>query len=326
MAERTIITEATQIGVEATSGTAVAASRRLRTVGFNLDPEFESRQFRPSGNKYPAINSPGKEWVGGDVEGAGDYNELIYPISGLLGPATITTPTGGATSRQHLWNIAPAAAQDPKSFTVEKGSTVRAERSVYVILNSLGLTFNRDEITLEGDLIGRRLEDGVALTASPTTVALSPILPQHISVYFDTTFAGLGTTKLTRVVEAGFNVGDRFGTLWPLDAAQDSYVAVYEGEPSSEVTLHQVADAAGMAHLPRARAGTTGYLRIGAVGPIIEGAIPYSLQIDVPVKVTDYGYGDADGLKTAEWTFGLFDDASQGSAGTIRLVNILTAL
>lgn len=326
MPERTVITEATQIGVESTPGTAVPATRRLRSVSFNLDPEFNARIFRPSGNKFPSIAAPGKEWVGGDLEGAGDYNEIVYPLAGILGPPVTTTPSGATTARQHVFEVLPAALQDPMTMTVEKGSAVRAERSSYVAVNEFGVTINRDEITLDGSIMGRRLEDGATLTAGATAVPLQPILPQHVSVYFDPTFAAIGATKLLRVLEVAHSLGDRFGSLWPLDAAQESYVTLYEVEPSAEATLTQVADAAGMSHLARARSGATGYLRIEAIGPIIEAAIAYTYRIDLPVKVTDFGYGDSDGLKTVEWTFGWFDDADAGNAGEITVINTVNAL
>lgn len=326
MPERTTITEATQVGVEATPGTGVAANRRLRAIGYMFDPEFESNSFRPSGNKFPTIVAPGKEWIGGSIEGAADYNEIIYPLAQILGSPVTTTPGGGTTARQHVFTVAPSATQDPKTLTVEKGSSVRAGRSVYVAATALGMTFNRDEVTVEGDIIGRRLEDGVTLTGSPTTNALQPILPQHVSVYLDPTFAGIGTTKLLRVLEAGWNLSDRFGALWPLDSAQTSFVTLYEVEPGAEATLTQVADAAGMAQLTAARAGTTQFLRLVATGPIIEAAIPYSLTVDLPVKVTDFSEGDTDGLKTIEWTYDWVDDSTAANAGKITVVNVLTGL
>jgi len=324
MPERTTITEGVQIGVEATPGTATPANKRLRTIGFTFDPEFNVRVFRPSGNKFPAIAAPGKEWMGGAVEGAADYNELLYAIAMILGaPTSVAAGTG----TKHTWAVAPSAIQDPKTMTIEMGSTVRAEKSAGCALNDFGITYNRDEVNVEGALIGKALTDGITLTPTPAVIALQPLLPQHVSVYFDTTFATIGTTKLLRVLEAAHSLSSRFGTLWPLDAAQPSYVTLYEVEPSSEARLVQVADAAGMSHLARARAGDTGYLRIESVGPVI-GAGPqtYKLAADLPVKVTDFGYGDSDGLKTAEWTFQWFDDATAANAGKLELTNTVPTL
>jgi hypothetical protein len=324
MPERTTITETVQIGMEATPGVSVPATTRLRTIGFTFDPEFNVRVFRPSGSKFPAIAAPGKEWMGGAVEGAADYNELIYPISMILGVPT-SEPAG--TGHKHTWLVSPSAIQDPKTATAEIGSAVRAEKSSGLALNDFGITYNRDEVNVDGAAIGKALVDGITLTPDVALVPLNPVLPQHVSVYFDAAHAALGTTKLLRVLEAAHQLTSRFGALWPLDAAQPSYVTLYEIEPGSEARLVQVADAAGMAHLPRARSGATGYLRIEAVGPVI-GAGPdtYKLTVDLPVKVTDFGYGDSDGLKTAEWTFQWFDDEDAANAGQIELTNEVASL
>ena len=324
MPERTTVTETVQIGVEATPGTSVPASKRLRTIGFTFDPEYNARVFRPSGSKFPAISAPGKEWMGGAVEGAADYNELIYPFSMILGPPA-SAPAG--TGHKHTWLVNPSAIQDPKTVTAEVGSAVRAEKSSGLALNDFAITYNRDECNVDGALIGKALVDGITMTPTPALIPLNPLLPQHVSVYFDAAFAGIGTTKLLRVLEASHGLTSRFGALWPLDSAQPSYVTLYEIEPGSEARLVQVADAAGMAHLPRARSGATGYLRIESVGPII-GAGPQTakLTVDLPVKVTDFGYGDSDGLKTAEWTFQWFDDEAAANAGKIELTNEVASL
>ena len=329
MPERTSVTQVTQIGKEATPGTAVAANIRLRSMGIDLSPDGAIDVFRATGSKFPALAAMGKEWAGGGVDGRATYTELGYPLSMLLGAPTTTTPALFVNARQHVWQIAPVVAQDPITYTVEKGSAVRAHRSPYLFLPEFGMDISRDSVEVNGSAMARRIEDGVSLTAAPTLVDLVPILPSQVSVYFDEDHGDLGTTKLLRVLSAGWNIGSRFGTLWPLDAAQASFVAAYEVEPSSEVTLVQEADAAGMSHLPRMRAGQTGYLRLEAVGAEIDTGVPtsaYRFTADLPVKVTDVpDFGDTDGLSTAEWGFQLFDDEAAGNAGVLTLINDIAA-
>ena len=71
-----------------------------------------------------------------------------------------------------------------------------------------------------------------------------------IDVYMDPTSGTLGTTKLTRVLNANIHISDRFGPVWVLNTANNSYVATVETEPSAELTLLVEADAAvdGAAH------------------------------------------------------------------------------
>ena len=330
MPERTTITQVTQIGLETTPGTAVPANKRLRSVSIELSPDGNIDTFRASGSKYPALASLGKEWAGGDIEGRATYTELLYLFAGLLGDPTTSTPGGATLARQHQWLIQPTALQDGRAFTVEKGSSVRAHRAPYSVINELGLEFSRESIEVSGSLMARRVEDGVSLTAGPTLLALEPILPSQVSVYLDPLWANLGTTKLIRVLGASFNIGDRFGALWPLDSAQPSYAATFEIEPSSEIGLTMEADAAGMGILPTMRNGTEAALRIEAKGAEIDVGVAlsaYRLTLDLPVKVTELpDMSDQDGVYGVEWTYSLFDSALAASAGRIQLVNAITAL
>jgi hypothetical protein len=326
MARRTTLTQQTQIGLETTSGTAVAANRRLRSLGIELGPEGNINTFRATGSKYPAIASLGKEWSSGDLEGSATYTELMYAFAGILGNPTTTTPGGGVTARQHEWIIQASALQVPRTFTVEKGSSVRAHRAAHVFINELGLEFTRDEVTVDGAVVGRAIEDGVTMTPTPTDVALIPILGTQVSVYMDPTWAALGSTKLLDVTAANFSLGDRFQTFWPLDAAVTSFKDAYEVEPSSEVGLTMEANAAGMAILAQVRTGDTRYVRIEAVGSIIEATNAFRLTLDLPVKATDVpGFSDEDGIYGLGYTFGLFDDGAN-QAGRIRLINNIAAL
>lgn len=331
MAERTSITQIVQIGVEATPGTAVAATKRLQSVGFELSPDGDINTFRAAGSKFPAIASVGKEFAGGDLSGQPTYTELVYPLSALLGEATITTPGGGTLSRDWDWDIKSSAEQEGKSLTIERGSAVRAERVAGAVVPEFGIEYSRDELSLTGALLAKAFEDGITLTdlsASPTALLdLIPILPKEVDVYLDTTFGGLGSTKLLRALNASWSIGDRFGALWPLNSTLPSYATTFETEPSSEVTLTLEADAAGMALLPVMRAGTTRFLRIEATGPIIEAAIPYKLTVDLACKVTEVPeYSDEDGIWAVGWNMGLFADPDWGKAGHIKLTTDLTAL
>jgi hypothetical protein len=216
---------------------------------------------------------------------------------------------------------------------MERGSAVRAHRTLYTFLQSLGLEYSRSAIDLTGDLMARQVEDGITLSDPVTDLPLIPILPKDTSVYLDTTVGGLGGTKLLRALEVDWSLGDRLGTVWPLNDALDSFAAVYETEPSGEVNITMEADAAGMALLSQMRDGSSRYLRIETVGPIIETTIPYKLTCDFHVKHRDVGsFGDEDDLMTIEWPLGMFVDGSWSGetfdaiAGQITLVNTQTGL
>lgn len=331
MAERTSITQVVQVGVEATPGTAVAATKRLQSLSFELSPDGDVNTFRAAGSKFPAIASLGKEFAGGDLSGQPTYTELVYPLSALLGDATISTPVGATNARDWDWDIKSSDVQEGKGLTVERGSSVRAERVAGCVIPEFGLEYSRDSIDVSGSLLAMAFEDGVTLTdlsASPTALLdLIPVLPREVDVFLDAVHTALGTTKLLRCLSASWSVGDRFGALWPLNSTLPSYATTYETEPSSEVGLTLEADASGMALLPVMRAGTTRFLRILATGGEIEAGYNYELEVDLACKVTEVpDYSDEDGIWAVGWTMGLFADPDWGKAGHIRLRTSLSAL
>lgn len=331
MAERSTISQVVQVGVETTPGTAVAANKRLSSLAFDISPTIETSTFRPSGSKYQTLAILGKEWVEAALSGRATYDEMIYPLSSALTAATVTTPGGGTNSR--LWTFKPSVTTEdaPKTFTVEQGSALRAHRFAYGICPELSLSINRDALEVGGSMIGRALEDAITMTAGATTIPLVPILPTQVCAYLDTTAAGIGTTKLTRLLNLEWGISDRYGPLWTIDCDQDSWVTHIEQEPALTCNLTLEADAAGMSFLSQVRAGDTKFLRILATGNIIEGALPYFMQIDMPVKVVDTGgFEDSDGVYAVEWSLiGVEDstfDGDTGGALKIQVQNTRTAL
>lgn len=327
MPERSTITQTIQIGVESTPGTSVAASKRMQSWGLEPNIETEIDQFRPAGWKYVALTSLGKEWVTAPITGRGTYTELIYLCSSVLDTATITTPGGGTTSRN--WQFISDTFNDdaPKTFTVEHGSSVRADKFTYGLVSEFGMTFNRQSVEVTGSMIGRALTDGITLTAAPTSVALIPILPTQVSVYLNATSGTLGTTKLTRAIAAEFNIGNRFNPVWVLDAAQNPFVAHIEAEPDFTVGLTLQADSSGMAFLSNMRSGDPLFIRIEAIGGLIEGAIPYEATFDFAVKMVDPdGFEDQDGVYAFNYNFVGYHDSTWGKAMDINIVNAISAL
>ncbi len=330
MAERSSLTQGVQVGVETTPGTNVAANKKFNSIGISPAVNVDMQRFRSMGNKYATIVTPGKEMVEADIEGVGSYSELLWFFSSVIvapgAPVTVDT-----TARQWDFVSATSAEDTIKSFTVEQGGPVRAHKFNYGIVTELELTFNRDGIEVGGSMLGQRISDGITMTGSPTSPPEIPILPTDIDVWLDATSAGLGTTKLLRVLEASWKLGDRFNPVWVLNSANNSFVAHVESEPTAELTLSMEADAAGMAQLTQMRAGQTKYIRIKGTSPTLAGASTafYSLTLDCAAKVKDVGdFSDEDGVYAIEWTFELTHDAAWGTgkAFTAQLVNKETTL
>lgn len=325
--ERSTISQVCQLGVEATPGTPVAATRKLSTMKIEAGVRVDVKTYRPSGYKFITVAAKGKESTGAKLSGPATFTEVVYPLSGILCAPTITTPVGATDARKWAWTPNSSGEDAVKTFTIEEGSAARAHRFGYGLMTDFGLKWSRDSMDLSGSMIGRRLEDGVALSAGATGLELIPVLADGVDVYLDPTAAGLGTTKLLRHISGSFDLNNRFGPLWTVNSAEDSFTAHVELEPKAEVKLLLAADAQGMALLETLRQGDTRYLRVEATGGQIEAGQNYGLTLDMAVKVTNISdFSDSDGLYAAEFTFELAHDESWGKALTVEVVNKLAAL
>jgi hypothetical protein len=336
MAERSTITQSVQIGVETTPGTAVAANKRLGSLGFSIGPSTEFNDLRPIGQKYPSLQILGKEWATADLEGSPVYTELPYAFASCINSPVVTPLMDGSTSTgASKWTFTSNTFGDdnPKTFTVEQGSNFRAHRVSNCILTEFGMEWSREEIELNGEWIAKAIQDGITMTSSPTQLPQIPVKPADLSVYLDPTSAALGTTKLLRALKGEFNIEDRFEPLWVVDAAQNSFVSTVEGEPTVEFKLTQMADAQAMANLVAMRGGTTSFLRLEGIGPkIYSGATPdkdvyHSMKIDVAGQISDISpFDDEDGVYAIEWTFGAVHDPTWGKAFSVEVVTTTSAL
>lgn len=328
MVERSTITQVMQVGVETTPGTSVSASKLMQALSITPGIQTDVQLFRPSGGKFPTLGAEGREWVEASFEGLGDYEHLVYLLSGILG---YTAPTKVGENLAYKWTHKPAqTAEDTiKTYTVEHGSSVRAGKFTYGLVNSFTLSFDRNEVTVGGSMIGKGYTDGITMTASPTAVPVQPILPTELSVYLNTSSGTIGTTKLLRVLRGEININDRYGTVWPVNSAISGFDAHVEVPIEATMTLLVEADASGMAMLPYLRSGAKSYIRVEAIGPTIETSYTYKLTWDMAGIVSDVGeFSDEDGVYAIEWTFTATYDSvwSSGTAMTVEVINTRSAL
>lgn len=330
MADRAAVFEGNQIGVETVYGTSVPADKQLTGMNIQLTPVGEVDAYGPMGQKYNTLAILNREWSTGDISGRPTYTEVVYPLSSVLTTAVITTPATGVTARDWDWTPANTGPDTPKSFTVEQGQPGAglADKVTGLRVNELGFKFSRTAgVEMSGAAIARAILIAQTLTAAPTAIDLVPVAPGQVSVYIDDTVGALGTTKLLRDFSAEFQIGDRYSPVWPLNAALTSFDALTELKPKASVKLTLGNDTAGQAFLATMRTGAKKFIRIEAVGPIIELALPYLFRIDICALVSDApSKGDVDGLSTLDWPFTPAYDATLGAAFKIKVRNTLTAL
>lgn len=158
-----------QIGVEHDYGVKVAATRRLPGVNISLNPQAEFQLFRARGFNIPTTSVPQKLWANGTWNGVVDYNQVIYPLSGLIGLVTTgdtpDTPLGATNARS--WLFAPVSSgkdPHPKSFTIEEGDSDAVQVGEGLKFSSFGLEWTNDASNMTGNLFARFPVDNETLT------------------------------------------------------------------------------------------------------------------------------------------------------------------
>jgi hypothetical protein len=326
MPERATLLQTTQIGVESTMGTSVAANKLLLGTSIEAGIRADVKTYRPYGQKFATVTALGKEWMEATISGPLTYTDWTYLMASGIAYAA---PAQQAATAAYKWtaSMAQAAEDTIKSYTVEIGSPTRAHKFTHGLVNNIGYTINRDEATIKGSMIGQRISDGITMTASPTAIALVPVVPTQVDVTLDATSGGLGTTKLTRVLSVDFETGDRYSPVWPVDSAQTSFATYTEKELSPMLKLKMEADAAGMARLTEMRNGTKAFIRVKGTGALIASTYYYTFQHDICGIVSDVSdFSDEDGLYAIEWTFTPVYDSGWAKSMEFQITNTLTAL
>lgn len=330
MPERTTVTQVVQVAAETTEGTAVAANKKLPSLSIAPGVETAIDAFRPLGNKFNTIHAQGKEWSSAAISAQPTYSELEYLFASVLAYAA---PVQQGATTAYKWTHTPSGiAEDTiKSLTVERGSSLQAEKIAGFVCTDLTLTGDREKIEVSGNGMGRLMSTGITLTGSPTSIEQIPILPKEVSVYLDTTSAGIGGTKLSRVLQWSVQIGNRRGPLWAVDAAATSYVASVELPVEAKVKLLVEADSTGMGLFTPMRDGTFRYCRINATSAQLAGtAFPYLLNMDFALQMSEKPseMKDQDGVYAIEYTFdATFDSAwSGGQAMKFELTNKQAAI
>lgn len=317
MGEKATIFQTVQIGIESTPGTAVAANKKLLATSLVPSVKTEADSFRAIGNKYASFVTLNKEWSEVSIEGKLTYNEILYLLSSLLSQPT---PVQQGTTTAYKWTFASNTSSEDagKTFTVEQGDANSAWRAAGVRVDGLEFTINRGEASLSGSAIGKALETGITMTASPTSMTPIPVLPAHVTLYMADTQAGLASAQaMTRGFALNWKLTDKVGLVWPVG----NEPITVETEPSLEATLSLATDTTGIGMISTMRSGAMKWFRVKAEGNTIQSPYKYTFQIDFPAQVREVGeFSDQDGLYLVEYTLQGIHDATWGKAFQIEVI------
>ncbi len=328
---RSSVFEAIQIGVETTPGTAVAANRILEALGIgDPSPQGSYSPFRPEGSKFITLMRKGKEHTTLPYTMALDYANIVYVLSSLIGTVTPIQPDSVNAPNTYLWTFKPNIGADtPTTYTIEKGSSVRAAKFAYAVFNSLSLAVeaNSEETDATGNILAQNIQDGITMTDSPSTVAAQPVLPEHWNVYLADSQSGLDTAMaLDEVISFEVNYGEKFSPNFVI-ARTTTFKNVAEKYAEIGGTLTAEANSDTMANLSTLRGLTEKWIRFEAQGSLIEATYYYLLQIDMPIFFSALpSFGDNNDVYAANFAFLAKKDAILASALQIKVQNTLSAL
>jgi hypothetical protein len=328
MAARADVNIQTQLGVEVTPGSAVAANKRLPSIDIEISPEHTKQFFRGAGFKFNTIGVMNKNWSAGSFKGPLNYTELLYVLSSYSNyAAPASVGTGG-----YGWTFNPAISGEDtiKTYTIERGDSNDAAKATNGIFNSLDIEVTRDSGTISGEVLAKLFSVGNTLTSTPTTIDNTPVSMNDMSIYLDSTSAGLGSTKLTDVFRMSVKLPKKYDLKWVIDAAQTSWADIVSQYMTPKLTLECEFSSQMRTLYNTLKADNVGdyFLRALAVGNNIGAGADQTFRLSTALQFTDAkeqrkGNGD---VYAYNFEFEIMANSAWSKAWEIYLINAQSAI
>lgn len=191
---REVVRQQTLIGLESSLGGGATADVRLRHMRIQPQPATEYLTNRPGGEKLQNHHALLKEHAVGPIDGIPTYDEMGWPLAGVIAkPATSVLSAGAAFRHVFVWNN--RARDDIATFECQYGDVFsRAHSVVGMIIQSFGLGIRQDGVDVTGSILAKKIEDGIAMSSGAATVQT---LTQSGLGTFTLRFNGYETAALT---------------------------------------------------------------------------------------------------------------------------------
>jgi hypothetical protein len=331
MPHRMTVNQKVQLGKETTPGTAVPANKLIEAFQWSIGGKADVKTFRAMGRRHNAVVEENREWSEGKLTGELDYAAIIYPLSMVYGAVTGVAHSPSVTAFDYIWTPPLTGATSVQTWTLENGDSVQAEKYPYLMASGFGYKISRKDTSISADLFAQQMVTGITPTASPTVVALIPIVGKHANIYLDMTSGAIGGAQLLNVLDVSFAASGYYTQFWPINRTNVSFTSQIDLPPKQEVKLCMEADSVGMSELAHLQAGDKMYMRVDCQGPTIDvtNSIKATFRHDMCLVMTDMTpQEDKDGVYAIEWTFELAEDTAwaSGQAHVITATNLLTAI
>jgi hypothetical protein len=305
-------------------------------IGYQLDWDTDKVTITPDGLARKFVD---------DVQlDTNEVQSLIKTgtVAGGTFTLTLVNPVTGesATTATIAYNAAASAVQTALEAlsNVEVGEVIAAGgpapsvaltiefRGRFGQANVTAMTVDNTLITGGGTMVLSTTTPG----AAPTETTGIVIRPEHLKVYLDTSSGGIGGTRLTRCYGGSIKISNARGLEFTVDSANAGSAAAKVALPvTGTVSLNLAADAQGMGTVFTELDGSNNvfFLRLEAIGTLIEGSLYYTLYHDLAVQMSKApSFSPNQGVYAGTFEFNIVHSSSWGKSMNIFLQNAVSTV
>ncbi len=319
-----------QGGIEATRGTAVAATRILPyDMSFTYNPNWRNLESarRGTGTLFNVYETAvgNVDVTGSLTDDSASYDDLQWHLShGLKGDVTTTQLALGPPAANQWVFTADASADNLRSSTTEIFDQTQAfeyERTMY---NSWTMTLAENSgLTFTADLIAKN-ETAAPITGGLAVVQREAITDTGWELWMDTTGAIGATAVANRLIGFDLTCNNNIHSKHFRTDAGGAAGAIGRGirEITGSITLEYTS----AAQYNEFKAGTDQKIRLRKQGSVITGTERKRIVIDLYAQFSGRDRGDREGNIIETLNFWGKYNATAGTDLSITLVNKSTAI
>lgn len=317
-----------QIGLESTSGTAVAADKRVYGT-FTVTPNDEKHTPTDEDGRLSSFRriATVKKATSAVFSGDVDFETLVDWLSMCM-KGSITPVQQGATAA-YLWTFVPSivAANAQDTYTFEYGDEQQVFEFDFGFVQSIVISWEEGQVAqLTVNLMGRDLTK-VSFTSVSDNALVEELVASNLKVYIDGLYANLGSTQKTALVPRGsVTINSGLVPVWYADGSLE-FSVIKENKRSMEIQMDLVMEADGITEYDAWKADTLRAVRLEFTGIEIATPYDYLLTIDMIGHYISEPtlYSDSDGVNIISMTLQSHRDASDNEY-EVGVINQQTAI
>jgi hypothetical protein len=300
-----------QLAKEVTPGTQIstATARLIGTATMENDQKF----YRPDDLDTGRLASYEHSYIVGEqakitFNADANYEQLGYLLGmNVIGGITGGSPTDSVYTRTYVPNMTSANA--PDTYTIQYGDDTQAFISGFCYATDLEFTANAQDdkavMMVKANIVGQNVRASTFTAAITPPATVTPVIVGTGALYIDSTWAGLGGTKIsTSLIDLSYKVVPSItpvkyidGTIYFSDRAE----AKRHVEISATFAFN--AGVAGYFTNFIASPSALQFVRFKFTGPLIGATAHAELDLDAAMVIDKYAtLTDRSGQDTVKLT------------------------